>query len=164
MSNALKPLQKTIFQFFFIYFFFGTKSLISRFWDWDFFRQKIRRFFTPNLLKFCPVTFKDMQTPPPLPIPPLRSGHLDIKDAQWAKKNDGWEISYLITWRLFATGVQKGRFGCPKIQLSLKVAKFAKQIGIDLALIFCMNDFFCAILSFWDIVIFVLSEFFSSKK
>ena len=45
---------------------------------------------------------------------------------------------------------QKERFGHPKIQFSSKVAKFAGKIAIDLTLIFCMNDFFCAILSFWD--------------
>ena len=69
----------------------------------------------------------------------LRSGHLDIKDAQSTKKNDRRKISYHIISRLGATGVQKGHFGHPNIQLSSKVAKFAGYIGIDLALIFCMN-------------------------
>ena len=36
--------------------------------------------------------------------------------------------------------VQKGR-GRPKIQFSYKVAKFAEYIGIDLTLIFCINNF-----------------------
>ena len=31
-----------------------------------------------------------------LTLPPLRSGHLDIKDAKCAKKNDGREISYRV--------------------------------------------------------------------
>ena len=44
--------------------------------------------------------------------------------------------------------VQKGRFGRTKIKFSTKVFKFAGKIGIDLTLIFCMNEFFCAILSF----------------
>ena len=63
----------------------------------------------------------DMQTPSPL----LRSGHLDIKDAKCAKNKYGHEISYHIILHLGAAGVQKGRFGRPKIQLSSKVAKFA---------------------------------------
>ena len=54
--------------------------------------------------------------------PPLRSGHLDIKDAQCPKKNDGSKISYHIISRL-------GRFERPKIKLSSKLAKFAKSIS-----------------------------------
>ena len=42
-----------------------------------------------------------------------------------------------------------------QIQLSSKVAKFAGWIEIDLALIFCKNNFFCAILIFWDMINFV---------
>ena len=45
-----------------------------------------------------------MQTPP-LPSP-LRSGNLEIKDAQWAKKNDGRNISYHIISHLGAIGAQ----------------------------------------------------------
>ena len=56
---------------------------------------------------------------------PLRCGHLDIKDAQCPNKNDGRKFSYHIISRLGATGVQKGRFGRLKVQLSLRVAKFA---------------------------------------
>ena len=55
----------------------------------------------------------------------LRSGHLDIKDAQCAKKKGGRKISYHIISRLGAAVVQKGRFGRPKIHLSSKVAIFA---------------------------------------
>ena len=36
---------------------------------------------------------------------PLRSGHLDIKDAQCAKNKNGRKISYHIISRLGATGV-----------------------------------------------------------
>ena len=46
---------------------------------------------------------------PPLPL--LRSGHLDIKDAQCAENKDGRKISYQIISCLGATGVQKGHFG-----------------------------------------------------
>ena len=53
-----------------------------------------------------------------------------------------------IISRLGVTGVQRGLFGCPKIQLSLKVAKFERKIGIHLTLIFCTNDLLCALLSF----------------
>ena len=35
------------------------------------------------------------------------------------------------------------------------MAKLAGKIGIDLKLINCINDFFCAILSFWDMIDFV---------
>ena len=45
-----------------------------------------------------------MQTPPP-----LRSGHLDIKDAQCAKKNYARKISYHIISRLGAAGVLGAR-------------------------------------------------------
>ena len=62
----------------------------------------------------------DMQTPSS-----LTSGHLDMKDAQRAKKNYGRKISYHIISRLGAAAVQRGRFERQKIQLSLKVAKFA---------------------------------------
>ena len=57
--------------------------------------------------------------------PPLISGHLDIKYAQCVKKNDERKISDHIISRLGAAGVQNGRFRRPKIQLSLKVVKFA---------------------------------------
>ena len=58
--------------------------------------------------------------------PPIRSGHLDIKDAQCDKKNDGRKTSCHIISRLGAAAVQKGRFGRPKIQLSSKVTQFAE--------------------------------------
>ena len=54
--------------------------------------------------------------------PPLRSGHLDIKYAQYAENKDGSKISYYIISRL---GVHNGRFRRPKNQFSSKVAKFA---------------------------------------
>ena len=44
-----------------------------------------------------------MQSPPPPST--IRSGHINIKDAECAKKNDGREISY-IGLRLGATGAQ----------------------------------------------------------
>ena len=37
--------------------------------------------------------------------PPLRSGHLEIKDAQCAENNDGRKISYHIIPRLSGDGV-----------------------------------------------------------
>ena len=58
------------------------------------------------------------------------------------------QIANHIISRSDAMGVQKGPFGHPKDKFSLKVAKFAGQIGIYLTLIFCMNDFVCATLSF----------------
>ena len=63
----------------------------------------------------------------PLPPPPLRSGHIDIKDAQRAETKDGREISYRV---------------CSK------VTQCSGKIGIDLTLINCINGFSCAILSF----------------
>ena len=59
-----------------------------------------------------------MQTPLP------SSGHLDIKDAQCAKKIVVVKLHISFISGLGAKGVQKGRFGRPKMQLSLKVAKF----------------------------------------
>ena len=61
---------------------------------------------------------------------PLRSGHLDIKDAQCAKKNDGRKFSYNIIPRLGAAGVRKGRIRRPKFQLSSKVAKFHGRLEL----------------------------------
>ena len=95
-----------------------------------------------------------MQTPS-LP-PSLRSDHLDIK---YAIKNDGRKISHYIISRLGTAGVQKGRFGRQKIEFPSKFAKFAGQIGIGLRLIFCIKDYFCAILSFSDMI-----DFFLRKK
>ena len=66
--------------------------------------------------------------------------------AQLPQKNEERKIAYYIISRLEATAVQKGRFGRPKIQLSPKVAKWAGLIEID---------FFCAILSFWDMIDFI---------
>ena len=72
----------------------------------------------------------------------LRSGDLHTQDAQCAENDDGRKISYQIISRLGAVGVQKGHFGCPKIQFYSKMAKFAGWTGIDLTLIFCIFDFF----------------------
>ena len=79
----------------------------------------INRFCNIYLVHIGPVKTKDMQT-----YLPLRIGHLDIKDAQCAKKNDGHKISYHIISRYRAMGVLKRRFGHRQIQLSSKVAKF----------------------------------------
>ena len=69
-----------------------------------------------------------MQTPPTSFIATFYShlfyGHLDIKDAQCAKKNYCRKISHQIIFCLGAEAVQNGRFGRPKIELSSKVAKF----------------------------------------
>ena len=77
-------------------------------------------------------------------------------------KNDGRKISYHIISRLGAATVQKGRFVRPKIQLSLKVAKFAGYFGFYLDFIFCMNHFFLRFLVFetWSIFYFLLRFFF----
>ena len=78
--------------------------------------------FREHLIVGCPiiipgpVTTKNMQTP----LPHLRSGHLDIKYAQWAANKDGRNISYHIIARLGATSVQKERYGQSEIQLSPK--------------------------------------------
>ena len=74
---------------------------------------------------------KDMQTPHP---PSFKIGHHDINDAQCA------ETKILSRFRVM--GIQKGRYGRPIIQFSPKVAKFAGKIGIDLTIIFFINEFF----------------------
>ena len=56
-----------------------------------------------------PVPSKDLQTPP------LRNGHLYIKDTQCAETKDVQKISYHIISRFLVIGVQKGRYGIPKI-------------------------------------------------
>ena len=45
-------------------------------------------------------------------------------------------------------GVQKVQKDARKNKKNSKVAKFAGKIGIDVTIIFCINDFLCAILSF----------------
>ena len=45
-------------------------------------------------------------------------------------------------------GSTNPRFGPPNIICFSKLVKIAGKIGIDLTLIFCINDFFCAILGF----------------
>ena len=55
--------------------------------------------------------------------PHFRSSHLDLRDAQCAETKDVLKISYHITSRLGAVGVQKGRSGCLKITISSKVVK-----------------------------------------
>ena len=100
-----------------------------------------------------------MQTPPP-----FKSGNLDIKIAQWAKKYI-WAYNFIshhiVFWRC---GRSKGAFWAPfkfcfwapeEIQFSSKVANILKWIGIDLTLVFCINDFLCAILSCSDMINFV---------
>ena len=47
---------------------------------------------------------------PPSP-PPLKSGHLDIKDVQCAENKDGRKISCHIISGWDVTGVKKARFG-----------------------------------------------------
>ena len=86
---------------------------------------------------------KDMQT-----SPPLRSGHLDIKDAQCAKTKEVLKKPYHIISRFRVMSVKKERYDRPKIKFSSIVAKFAGKIGIDLTLIFRINVFFCASLSY----------------
>ena len=97
---------------------------------------------TYSYLKQLPCFFgwfptKNMQTPSS-----LKSGYLDIKDAQCAENKVGRKISYNIISCLGALGVQKRPFGHPKIQFSSKVFKFAGKIGIDLTLIFLHKRFF----------------------
>ena len=62
--------------------------------------------------------------------PPLRNGHLDIRDAQCALKNDWRKISSHTISRLGATGVQKGCFGRPKIQLSSKTRHLQGELEL----------------------------------
>ena len=109
---------------------------------------------------------------------PLRSGHLDIRDAQYAETKDVLKRSYHIISRFQDRGVQKRRYGRRKMKFSSKVAKFSEKIRTDLITNFNINSFFCVTLSFWDIVNFsnycvqifqvfflsVLGHFFFSKR
>ena len=60
-----------------------------------------------------------------LQTPLFRSRHLDIKDAQCAKKNNGRKISYYIISHLGAGVAQTHPNGAPKVQLCSKVGEFA---------------------------------------
>ena len=89
----------------------------------------------------CPI--KGASAPPP----PLRSGQLDIKDAQCAENKDGRKF-HITTYRIWVPrAFKRGILGAQNLNF-FKVAKFAEKIGIDLTLISCRNYFFCAILSF----------------
>ena len=87
-----------------------------------------------NLKAMPPANFffstSDMQT-----SPPFRSGYLDKKYVQSTQTK---EVLKNILSRFRVMGVQKGRYGCPKIRF----AKFVRNIGIHLTLIFHVNDFF----------------------
>ena len=52
-------------------------------------------------------------------------------------------------------GVQNVQKDAQKITFSSKVAQFAGRIAIDLKIIFRVNDIFCTILSFRDLIDFV---------
>ena len=69
--------------------------------------------------------------PPPL-LYPLRSGHLDIKDAQCAETKDVLKMSYHIISRLGIMGIQKECFRHPKFNFFLKwpnLQGILKKIG-----------------------------------
>ena len=87
----------------------------------------------------------------------LRSGRLDIKDAQCAVTKDLLKMSYHI---ISAFAFQKGRFERPKIQFSSKVAKFLGKIRINLTLISLIEDFFVQFLVYemWLILYFFLQD------
>ena len=91
--------------------------------------------------------YADLSSPPP---PFLRSGHLDIKDAQCAETKDVLKISHRV-FELWAS--KRGVMGAQKINFSLKVAKFSGKMEINLTVIFCLNDFFVRLLIFkiWSI-------------
>ena len=78
-------------------------------------------YYSSNIYKYRLFTNYEYADSPP----PLRSDHLDLIDAQRAKKNDGHTISCHIISRLGAAAIQKGCFGHPKIQLSYKLTIFA---------------------------------------
>ena len=87
--------------------------------------------------------------PPP---PPFRSGHLYMKDAHCAGTNEKSSFRFLV----FELLVAKRDHHLAKKNRS-KVAKFTGKMLIDLTMIFCIIDFFCAILSFLDMIDFALS-------
>ena len=80
-----------------------------------------------------------MQTPP---LPPFRSGHLDINDAQCDDPKDVLKKLYQIISRFWVMGVQKVQKDAQKIKLPSKVAKLAGTIRNDLIMIFCINTIF----------------------
>ena len=94
--------------------------------------------------------------------PPLISSHLDMKDVQCAKKNDGREVSYHIITHLGATAAQTA----PQTFYFLQQWQNLGSIGIDFALISCTNNFSCTILSFWDMIdfVFCLSGLYRNVK
>ena len=76
---------------------------------------------------------------------PLRSGHLDIKDAQCAETK---EKSCVRFFRFLVIGVLNVQKDAQKIKFSSKVVKFTGKIRTHLTIIFGINHTFCAILSF----------------
>ena len=91
--------------------------------------------------------------PPP---PSLRSGHLDMKDAQCVLKKMISVKFHMTPYRVWSPQAPKRAQITPQKFNSLQ--KWPNIQG-RLELIFCtwnfcMNDFFCAILSFWDMIDF----------
>ena len=86
---------------------------------------------------------------PPCPHS-LRSSHLDIKDAQCAKKMIGVKFD-ITSYRAWAPrGSKKDVLGTQKFNFFQKLTNMQGRLEYDLTLILCINDFFCAILSFWE--------------
>ena len=93
-----------------------------------------------------------MQTQPPSPPQKWPSRR---KKCAMCKKNDERKILHHIAFGVAA--VQNGHLGRPKIKLSSEWSNLQDLTNliknwfwIDLALIFCMNDFSCVVFNFWD--------------
>ena len=72
-----------------------------------------------------------------------------MKDAQCAETKDELKKSYhIISCFRVLMGDQKGRYQRPKIEFSSREVKLAEKIRIVLKMVFHINSYFCATLSF----------------
>ena len=106
---------------------------------------RFMRFSVLDIWTIWSVTKKDMQTPPP-----LRSGHLYIKDAQFAETNEISCIRFLVFELLSPKRLQKMR----KKNVVQKLPNLQERCGLIRQWLSSSWVFFCATLSFRDIVDF----------
>ena len=95
-----------------------------------------------------------MQTPPPIPH---RSRHLDIKDTNWSKKMMGAKL-YISHHIAFGRHRRPKRaFWAPINSTFIKTGQIARIDWNWPGAHLLHKWFFCAILSFWDMIDFVFS-------
>ena len=118
-------------------------------------RKNCQILFSPKLLNASFIVMgcfpaEDMQTP--APSQKWTSWHK--RCAMLLKLKMCWKL-HITSYHVWALWVSKRGVLGPKNSISSKVAEFASKIGNELMINFHLNDFLCAIFSFWDMIDFV---------